>query len=142
MTTEDRAALRTQLERHEGRRLKVYRCSAGYLTIGIGRNLESRGITDAEADYLLDNDIDLCVRGLVKAYAWFADLDAVRQRALVDLAFNLGFAGLAKFGNFLAAMARTDYEDAADHLTRSLWYRQVASRGPRIVHMIRTGQAV
>lgn len=119
-----------------------YKDSLGLLTIGCGRCIERRGITADEADYLLDNDIDLCLRGLSTAYAWFRDLDVIRQRALVDLAFNLGIAGLAQFRNFLGAMARTDYEDAADHLTRSLWFRQVKSRGPRVVAMIRTGQAV
>lgn len=142
MTDTDRAALRAQLIRHEGLRLTVYRCPAGKLTIGVGRNLEGRGITEAEALMLLDNDIDLCVRGLTSQYAWFPDLDPVRQRAMVDLAFNLGLAGLAAFKSTLAAMGRGDYDAAGDHLKRSLWYRQVQSRGPRIVAMIRTGKAV
>ena len=51
----------TELERlliyHEGLRLGVYRCPAGKLTIGVGRNLEDRGITEEEAYYLLRNDI-------------------------------------------------------------------------------------
>lgn len=140
MTTEDREALRRQLIRHEGLRLTPYKDSVGLLTIGVGRNLQGRGITEAEAFYLLDNDIDLCIRHLVSRYAWFVDLDPVRQRAVVDLCFNLGPAGLAGFKQTLAALGRADYEDAADRLTDSLWYRQVASRGPRIVGMIRDGR--
>ena len=139
MTDADRVALRRQLERHEGRRLKVYRCTAGYLTIGVGRNLEGRGITNDEADYLLDHDIDLCIAGLEARYAWFTGLDAVRQRAMVDLAFNLGLAGLATFRKCLAAMARTDYDAAANELHDSAWFTQVGVRGPRIVGMVRTG---
>ncbi|HYE17070.1 MAG TPA: glycoside hydrolase family protein [Tepidisphaeraceae bacterium] len=141
MTAEDRGALKLQLIRHEGMRLKPYRCPAGYLTVGVGRNLETRGLTADEALVLLDNDIDLCERHLRKTYAWFADLDPVRQRALIDLCFNLGTAGLAGFRKALAAMARSDYEDAATHFQQSAWYRQVGTRGPRIVGMIRTGQA-
>lgn len=136
MTTDDLAALRKQLKRHEGVRLMPYKDTRGLLTIGVGRCIEVRGITADEADYLLMNDIDMCIRGLVKAYVWFADLDPIRQRAMVDLVFNLGAGGLAQFKKFLAAMARTDYEDAAKELQASRWYTQVASRGPRIVEMI------
>ncbi|NBW16869.1 MAG: lysozyme, partial [Caulobacteraceae bacterium] len=41
----DRAALIRQIRLHEGERLKPYRCTAGKLTIGVGRNLDDRGIT-------------------------------------------------------------------------------------------------
>jgi lysozyme len=141
VTDLDRDALRKQLIRHEGLRLKPYKDSMGILTIGVGRNLDHVGLYEDEAMFMLERDIDRCLTGLAKRYAWFKDLGAVRQRALVDLAFNLGFATLATFTGTLAALARGDYEDAADHLQASLWYRQVASRGPRIVGMIRTGQA-
>ena len=42
--------------KNEGIRLHPYLCPAGYLTIGVGRNLDSIGITRAEAFYLLDNE--------------------------------------------------------------------------------------
>lgn len=141
MTDTDRDDLRAQLIRHEGMRLKPYKDSMGILTIGVGRNLDHVGLYEDEALYMLDRDIDRCIEGLTKRYAWFATLGIVRQRALVDLAFNLGFATLATFKDTLAALARGDYEDAANHLAASTWYRQVASRGPRIVGMIRTGTA-
>ncbi|MDY0127369.1 MAG: hypothetical protein RBR69_04500 [Candidatus Cloacimonadaceae bacterium] len=41
--------IKEQLVRHEGLRLKPYRCTAGKLTIGIGRNLNDCGITQSEA---------------------------------------------------------------------------------------------
>lgn len=50
--------VKEQLLRHEGLRLKPYRCTAGKLTIGVGRNLdgvflayrEDDGFTDLSAD--------------------------------------------------------------------------------------------
>lgn len=139
MTTEDRAALREQLLRHEGLRLKVYRCTAGKLTIGVGRNLEDRGVTKDEALMLLEHDIDLCVRQLVARFTWFSELDSIRQRVLVDLAFNLGFPGLLQFRKFLAAMGRTDYHAAAKELRDSAWYGQVGQRAHRLCAMLTTG---
>lgn len=141
MTTKDRAALKAQLIRHEGLRLKPYRCPAGFLTIGVGRNLETRGITAGEADTLLEHDIDLCLRLLTDRFAWFADLDGVRQRALVDLCFNLGMPTLLEFTRALAAMAKGDYETAGAEFRRSHWYQQVGVRGPVIVGMVISGKA-
>ena len=42
-------AIERQLIEHEGLEQKVYRCTAGKLTIGVGRNLEDKGITEEEA---------------------------------------------------------------------------------------------
>jgi len=136
------AALRDQLIAHEGLRLKPYHCTAGKLTIGCGRNLDDVGISHAEAMVLLDNDIDEVLRDLFATYPWFKSLDAIRQRAVADLRFQLGKRGLAAFGKCLAALSRHDYGTAADELVLSKWYRQVGDRGPRIVHMVRTGTQV
>ena len=57
--------LKESLIKNEGLELKVYICPAGYKTIGVGRNLETRGITQEEAIYLLDNDISKVFRFLL-----------------------------------------------------------------------------
>jgi lysozyme len=135
-------ALRAQLIDHEGLKLSVYRDSLGYLTIGVGRLIDARKggrITRDEAIYLLDNDIAEKIGQLRSALPWFEAQDVIRQRALVDLAFNLGTPGLLKFKNTLAAWKRGDYDGAARGLEKSLWFKQVGRRGPRIVHMVRTG---
>ena len=49
--------LTEMLMRHEGVKRNPYKCSAGVLTIGIGRNLESVGLSDDEIFYMLKNDI-------------------------------------------------------------------------------------
>lgn len=142
MTGPDLAALRDQLTLHEGLRLKPYRDTKGILTIGIGRNLEDRGITPDEAAILLDNDISDTIRALSRAIPWFDSLDVVRQRALVDMGFNLGVAGLLKFRKMLAALARKDYIDASQEALDSKWAKDV---GPRrsgtIARMLATGIA-
>ena len=48
----DRQRLFAQLRLHEGVERKPYQCTAGYLTIGVGRNIEERGLSDDEIDSL------------------------------------------------------------------------------------------
>ena len=58
----DRNRLIDQLRIHEGVEKTVYNDSEGIPTIGVGRNLRDRGLSDDEIDYLLSNDIDIVVK--------------------------------------------------------------------------------
>ncbi len=133
--------LSDQLRIHEGVRSHVYLCTAGYETIGVGRNIAESGIglSDDEIDYLLENDIKRCKQELI-SLSWFADLDSVRQDAIVNLCFNLGLTRLMGFQNAMGAMAIGDYEKAADEFLDSRWAKQVGQRSLDVAHMIRTGE--
>ena len=138
----DRELLRAQIIRHEGLKYSAYADSLGYLTIGVGRLIDSRmggGISHQEAMFLLDNDLDACIADLAARFPWFERLDAPRQMALVDLRFNLGAQGLLGFAKFLLAMGRGDYPKAAEELVASRWHTQVGARALEIEHMVRTG---
>ena len=69
----------------------------------------------------------------------FAALSPNRQRALVDMAFNLGRTRLAGFKAMWAALERGDYHAAAVEALNSKWARQVGPRAQRIAKMIREG---
>lgn len=131
------------LEADEGVILHAYQDHLGYWTIGTGRLIDRRkggGISLAENDYLLTNDIAGRVTILLAQYPWFATLDPIRQSAFVNLAFNLGVDGLAKFKQTLAAASRGDWTGVARGLKNSLWYRQVQrSRSDRIIRMMTKG---
>jgi len=133
--------LSDQLRIHEGVRKHVYLCSAGYETIGVGRNIAESGLglSDDEIDYLLENDIQRCYRELL-VFPWFIDLEPVRQDAMVNLCFNLGITTLKKFSNALASMEAGAYSDAAEHFLDSRWASQVGNRAQEVAHMIRTGE--
>lgn len=136
----DRTAMTRQLRLHEGERLKPYRCTAGKLTIGVGRNLEDRGITAQESAMLLANDIAREEAELMRALPWVGQLDDVRQRVLLDMSFNLGLAGLLGFKNTLAAIQAGDYQRGATMMLDSKWARQVGGRAERLSRMMATGK--
>lgn len=141
MSTADRMKLAAQLQRHEALKLKPYVDTVGKLTIGIGRNLDDTGITEAEALYLLEGDIDRVTRGLVARYpTWFPELDPVRQAVLVNMGFNLGLGGLASFTKMLAAIAAKQYGQASDEMIVSKWAQQTGHRAGELAAQMRTGQ--
>jgi lysozyme len=128
------------LKLHEGVRLKPYTDTVGKLTIGIGRNLDDRGITGEEADYLLSNDIGDVWLQLVSRLAFFSRLDTVRQAVVIDMAFNLGLTGLQSFKMTLAFIETGRYAEAAAAMLQSKWAAQVGHRAVRLAEMMRTGE--
>ncbi|MAM85723.1 MAG: lysozyme [unclassified Hahellaceae] len=135
----NRQLLRSQLERHEGLRLKPYLDTVGKLTVGYGRNLEDVGISRDEADFMLDNDIDQVERQL-ETIDEYRDLDPVRQTVIANMAFNLGFAGLMGFKNMWSAIDRRDWDRAAKEMLNSKWARQVGVRAVELSEIMRTGE--
>lgn len=131
--------MKDELRRDEGERLRPYRCTAGKLTIGVGRNLDDLGISREESGYLLENDIGRVMAELDRAVPWWRDLSEVRQRALVNMGFNLGVPRLALFKRMLAALHAGDYAGAATEALSSAWATQVGARAQRIAAMFREG---
>lgn len=128
-----------QLREDEGFRSKPYRCTAGKLTIGYGRNLDDVGISKEEANVMLGEDVRGVIRQLNHALPWWSKLTFGRQEALVNMGFNLGVPRLLGFKNMLAALQRGDYAKAADEALDSLWAKQVGDRAKRVAKLIREG---
>ena len=134
----DPQMIRELLKRQEGLRLHPYRDN-GNLSIGFGRNLTSLGITEAEAEMLLDADIER-VEEEMSAYDYFSDLSVERKAAVMSLGYNLGATRYALFINHHSAMAKGDFEEAAVNIyPDSLYAKQVPSRAKELAEIIRTG---
>ena len=136
----DRERLAAQLRLHEGVEHKPYKCTPGYLTIGVGRNIEERGLSDDEIDYILNNDVDIATSELASTFDWFAGLDDVRMRVVVDMVFNLGMPWFKQFQNMLAAIEAQDWPEAAAQMMDSRWAKQVGARAERLRDMMETGE--
>lgn len=125
---------------HEGLRLTPYLDTTGHWSIGYGRNLTDVGISRDEAECLLQHDLARTVAQVEGRWPWVAALDPVRHAVVVDMAFNLGIAGLATFKRTLALWQRGRWAAAATAMLESQWARQVGTRAVRLAGMMRTGQ--
>jgi lysozyme len=136
----DGVPFRDLIIRHEGRRTHPYRCSAGRVTIGVGRNLTDRGLSPDEIDLLLANDIAVARKiCCVQFGAAFARATPLRQMALMSMAFNLGAPRLGGFGRMRAAILAQDWPQAAREAADSRWAAQVGSRADEIAKMLAIG---
>ncbi len=135
----DATKLRRELERDEGLRLKPYRCTAGHLTIGIGHNLDANGIPPVVVDALYEYDVSMVERDLDHALPWWRGLSDARQRALVNMCFNMGIGRLMGFRKMLTALRAGDWNEAAQEALDSAWAHQVGPRAGRIAKMLAEG---
>jgi lysozyme len=146
--------------KHEGVVLEPYKDSLGISTIGIGRNLEDRGITDGElmhmnrdledvinnglteeeAYYLCINDIKNVEKELVAKKPIVLQLDEARQMCLVDMGFNMGVPRLMKFVNMWEAIEKVDFQWAGEEMLDSRWAKQVKGRATHLAEVMRTGE--
>lgn len=145
--------LREMLRRHEGLRLKPYRCPAGFWTIGYGWNIQANelppdiksclnvtcSITQDMAERLLNISIDTAERQCKAIFQDFSGFSDARQVALVDWIFNIGIGTAMKFKKAMAAIKAGNWGKAADEMKDSAWFKQVGNRGIEIVDMVREG---
>lgn len=133
-----RDLLEKELERDEGKRDRPYRCSEGYLTIGIGHNLDAKPLSEAAIRQIFYDDIEDVERELDREMPWWRKMSDARQRAMINMAFNMGVAALADTPTFkLIEMGK--YAQAAERLKGWKWYKQVGQRAYRVCKMWRDG---
>jgi len=134
--------LKSELVSDEGEVLYAYKDSLGYLTIGVGRLIDKRrggGLSHDESMYLLGNDIERVTSELWQRIEGWGDLDDVRQRALCNMAFQMGVQGLLGFKTTLRYIRNGEWQKAHDNALQSLWARQTPARAKRVAEMIRDG---
>ncbi|MCI0558751.1 MAG: glycoside hydrolase family protein [Nitrososphaera sp.] len=130
--------LRALLRKHEGYDNKLYKDSVDKWTIGIGWNIEDKGLPHEIIIQLLDIGIKEAEALLNARIPWWQALDDVRQLVLMDMAFNMG-GRLFTFKNMLASIKVKDWPAAAAEMRASLWAKQVGKRAEKLAQMMETG---
>lgn len=98
----------------------------------------------ATAEKAMLEELGECRENLKKrcnAYCVLCDKgEEVRANALLDMAYNMGVAGLLTFRNTLRLVEAGDYVKAAANMRQSKWYRQVGRRSRAVCAMMETGR--
>lgn len=137
--TINRAAFEEHLIWAEGEKFDMYKDSVGIWTIGVGHNIQEKGISKAVSRLMLSEDmqeaIDDCGR-----LDYFYTLDTVRQLCIADMVYNMGLPVFLTFKRMNAAMRIKDYNLAVAEGIDSRWYKQTGRRAVRILEALQTGE--
>jgi lysozyme len=142
--------LKDQLRRDEDERQYAYDDASGKtlargmtlqgnLTIGIGHNLSTLGISQKVRDFMYAEDEENAIVALEANFPWTMDLDPVRKGAMLNLIFNMGVRGLSGFPKFLAAVKVGDWPTAIAELRNSAAYREEPARFDRLCLQLESG---
>ena len=129
--------LQLMILHHEGKRANPYVDSVGKMTIGIGRNLTDKGLSEDEIIHLFNNDVADAIEDVRHCFSCYDQLSRPRQMVLVDMAFNMGRDSLSKFVRFIGAVHREDWQDASNEMLDSKWAEQVRVRAIVLARMMR-----
>lgn len=128
-------ALKT-LKLHEKYKRHPYRCTAGKLTVGYGRNLDDMGLTEPESEMLLKDDVAYAFMQLEDDLPFFNNLSEVRKAVLLDMAVNLGLTRFYQFKKFFESLQKEEYANAGFHMLDSKWAKQVGDQPGQRAHRL------
>lgn len=129
--------LREVLTNHEDLKYKPYKCTAGKLTIGIGHNLDDRGVSPAVVDLMYEEDVTEVVADLKIIFTNFDDLPDDIQIVLADMRFQLGAGRFRKFKKMITAVKQSNWSEMIIQMKDSSWYKQTTNRANDLISMVR-----
>tara|TARA_R110002012_G_scaffold213857_1_gene384957 strand:- start:253 stop:699 length:447 start_codon:yes stop_codon:yes gene_type:complete len=122
-----------------GKQIKKGQRLKGKVTIGVGRNLTDRGISQDEMSYLLARDIKIA-KDEAATFDYFDSLNEARQAVIISMCFNIGLPRWRQFTRTHKAIRQEDFETASVELLASRWSVQVGDRSLHLAEMLRTGK--
>lgn len=134
------------IKKHEGFTSPAKPDAKGKWVIGWGHDIApSTGALDctiAEAEAWFSADLALATaRAVHDAARSWASLNLPRRAVLVDMAFEMGEAGLENFHDMLAAIEAEDWPEAARQGLASEWARtQAPARAKEDMEILLTGE--
>lgn len=129
------------LVRDEGFSPTPYRDSQGYLTIGVGHNLDAEGLCNEAIKCQLDYDIHTKAVAPLDTYLpWWRSQPQSVQLAMANLCFNLGIGKLLQFKTTLSLIQSGKYAQAGTNLMQTLYAKQVGQRAVRVAELIKSAQ--
>lgn len=131
-----------QLKRDEGEVLHAYTDSLGFLTIGVGILIDKRkggGLRPEESEFIFRNRLRLLNAELEDRLPWICKLDPARRGVLINMAFQMGVAGMLAFKDTMALVSAGKYREAAKEMLQSKWARQTPARAHRLSQQMATG---
>ncbi len=145
-------SLLENIKAHEGFRDKIYKDSLGKATIGYGflvaalspDELKLNGgkaepISKEVAEKILNLKVAKLQKRVFQCLPWLQSKPQNVQDTLIEMAYQLGLAGLMGFHHTLSCIEASDYAQAARNLKASLLYRQSPKRVEGYIKGLKNG---
>jgi len=139
--------LREQLKIDEGCVYELYNDHLGFATFGIGHLVTESdpehgqeigtAVSESRVVAAFEQDVQTVLSDCAILYPDFDELPEEAQQVIANMMFNLGRPRLSAFKGMKAGVDARDWNEAADQMVDSRWYRQVGARAERLVERMR-----
>lgn len=127
-----------QLKIHEGYKSKVYKCTAGVDTIGVGFAIKDLELSEEVCDLILQEKLELLEERFEKKFDWFKTSPIEVRNVMLNMAYQLGFRGFCKFKKTIAYLEDAEWEKASVEMLDSKWAKQTPNRARELSEIIKS----
>lgn len=127
------------IKAHEGYRPRVYKCTEGYDTIGIGFAIKDLVLSESVCDIILMEKLHDLLKRLPIAFPWFNDIHPIAKNVIINMCYQMDIRGFSKFKKTIYLLETEQYEDASIEMLDSLWAReQTPNRAKQLSEKLRS----
>ena len=127
-----------QLKIHEGYKPKVYKCTAGVDTIGVGFAIKDLELSEEVCDLILQEKLEALEERFEKKFDWFKTSPIEVRNVMLNMAYQLGFRGFCKFKKTIAYLEDAEWEKASVEMLDSKWAKQTPNRARELSEIIKS----
>ena len=127
-----------QLKIHEGYKPAVYKCTAGVDTIGIGFAIKDLNLSEEVCELILTEKLEALEERFEKKFDWFQESPVEVRNVMLNMAYQLGFAGFCKFKKTIAYLEEAEWEKASEEMLDSRWAKQTPNRAKELSEKIKS----
>jgi len=127
----------------EGCKYEIYIDHLGHPTHGVGHLIlvddveygqpVGTPVSEDRVNECFISDINVVLEECETLFPSFKVLPDEVQLIIANMMFNMGRPRLSKFKKFIAAVAISNWQEAANQMIDSRWYNQVPNRAERLV---------
>ena len=127
-----------QLKIHEGYKPTVYKCTAGVDTIGVGFAIKDLHLSEEVCELILTEKLEALEERFEKKFDWFHTSLVEVRNVMLNMAYQLGFAGFCKFKKTIAYLEEAEWEKASEEMLDSRWAKQTPNRAKELSEIIKS----
>lgn len=139
--------LKNEIKSDEGCVNSVYLDHLNLKTLGVGHLITEwdeeydqpvgTTVSDERVNELFEKDINVTLEECRYLYDDFDNLPEEVQKIIGNMMFNLGRPRLSRFHKMKKAVLEQDWQEAANQMQDSKWYKQVTNRAERLCERMR-----
>jgi lysozyme len=125
------------LREHEGYVPTVYKDSLGIETIGYGFAIKDLNLSETVCNVIIMEKILGLIIEIPARFPWFMNLPSEAQNIVMEMCYQLGVAGFAKFRKTIDYLSHGEYENAAVEMLDSGWAKQTPKRAKTLSNRLK-----